>query len=176
MNKQKISFAVLFLTAAVSFAQTDKREQVVTTVSDNTPKQEISIESEEWFESGAWRNDHDLSKLFFDIQESVRKSMPVDPSILEASSALRTKFNAAMVAKGKELGATVVVSEDGNSMSVSDITDKNAWEAATKSIRTEYESANTLLYENWRKEFEIRFEKAFVEAAKNLKMNADKMK
>lgn len=159
MNKLSLSLLVLFCTSAVSFGQNDMFPP---------------IESDEWYNSGAWKTDHDLQLLYFNIQESVKNTIPVDPAVLEATKVLQEKREAALIEKADELG--VKVDEHGNLTGENGNFDKGIWYDAIKNIQNDFDIERGNLWSSWNEEFQKRFEEAFVEAARNLKLNAQKMK
>lgn len=132
----------------------------------------INIEDDDWYNSGIWKQDKELSLLYFDIYESVRNSMPVDPAVQEASNALFANRKVALFEKANELGIQL----DENGGLIAGQIDKSEWYRIIEPIEKEYSNANSKLWESWREAFQIRFEEAFVEAARNLKLNAEKMK
>jgi hypothetical protein len=176
MNKLHLSLTALFCVSVMSFAQTkDPLPQVTpaTPTNTSTTLENPPVGSDEWFRSGIWRQDHDLALLYTDLQISVQKSIPVDPSITEKTKALEEKRTAEIIAKAHEAGLTV--DENGN-MSGTNPDDKTTFNILLKPIDAEYNAEKNKLWESWGIEYNKRFTEAFIEAAKNLKNNAQKMK
>ncbi len=164
--KSHIFISIVSIAVLSSFAQTE-------------------ITNDSWFSSGQWKTDPDLVQLYSEIESQIKGSIPIDPGVLDASNALYEKQIAALNEKAREFGFKLdkngnpvgKIDENGNIIGKIESKDEYLrWDEATKQIRDEFNAASAPLWSSWKEEFAKRTEEAFIEAARNLKINSEKMK